>query len=322
MAAGAGIIDEQVVERAARAIYAARRLPFSGVRYIDGLELSGPVDDIGETIGVGITNDVFNSRQKFKLNIRDRISAATPFERVSMQQSYINQLIFDKLVEENSDFDGSLLRCRFGSLVFTLQAMEFVISADDPYLMKTLSTERSIMVNAFAALLENCWMFSFGDDCLEVTLWPNEVHIDDNLNLHRVDGPALVLANGEELWALRGVEIPRKWRDNFHLATPADIVTIKNVDLRDVLAEHMGWARIAEALGVTVIEDSGDATWGRLVDLWLPRTGPKRFLDAFCGTGRRFLLPVSNNIQTVNDAQSSLHNGVPFWMLRMAERRT
>lgn len=322
MAVGGGRMDKALVERAAGAIYAAQGLPFSGVRYIDSLELSGPADKTGEWLAVGITNDLFGYKLQHTLTINDRISTSTPFARVADQQSDINWLAFSKLMDVNSDFDGELLRGRFGSLVFTHQAMEFVSLADNPDIMGNLSAKRSIRANAFATLLENCWMFSLGDGVLEVHTWPKVVHIDDNLQLHNSEGPALVLANGEELWALRGIEIPPQWRQNLELATPADIVTIEDEALRDVLAEQIGWARIAEALGVTVVEDSGDPIWGRLVDIWLPRTGPKRFLDALCGTGRRFLIPVSNNIRNVNDAQSSLHNGVPFWMLRMAERRT
>ena len=49
-----------------------------------------------------------------------------------------------------------------------------------------------------------------------------------------------------------------------------------------------------------------------------PVVAVELFLDAICGTGRRFALPVPPTTSTVDEAQSVLHGGLPASILRLA----
>lgn len=171
--------------------------------------------------------------------------------------------------------------------------------------------------------LSSVWMAKLDVDTIHVLRRPRFANIDPNGELHDAHGPCLQFANGRHLWALHGIEMPapfraRKDRDRLKVA---ELLTLEDQDLRDVMCAERGWAEIAETIGCVLIDDSRDPYWGKVVDLWIPG-GTRRFLDAMCGTGRRVLVPIGEHISTVNDAQESLHGGTPFWMLRTAPRRT
>lgn len=158
---------------------------------------------------------------------------------------------------------------------------------------------------------------------LYVMKWPNYVHIDVNGELHCPDAPAIEIANGRHLWMLHGHQLPhglRTTKKRAELPVGA-LVTYPDEGLREVMCAERGWAQIAETVGFEVIQDSGDPHWGRVIRVWIPG-GPRHFLDAMCGTGRRVCLPIDSSIETVNGAQEALHGGTPFWILRTAERRT
>lgn len=171
--------------------------------------------------------------------------------------------------------------------------------------------------------MNSVWAASTGSDSILVLRGPKFAKIDANNELHCEDGPAMELADGQEIWALHGIELPvgLQTKQERQSASIGDLLTISDHDVREVVCADRGWAEIAQTIGAVTIEDSRNPHWGKLVDLWIPG-GPRRFLDAMCGTGRRVLVPVSNQISTVNDAQSALHGGVPFWVLQTAKRRT
>lgn len=94
------------------------------------------------------------------------------------------------------------------------------------------------------------------------------------------------------------------------------------MDQRAAACEIVGWHNILEELDAKVIDDSQDPIWGKLVEVNLPDSGRERFLDAMCGTGRRFALPVPPKTKTVDEAQSVLHGGLPVEILKNFEVRT
>jgi hypothetical protein len=94
------------------------------------------------------------------------------------------------------------------------------------------------------------------------------------------------------------------------------------MDQRAAACEIVGWHNILDQLDAKIVEDSGDAVWGRLVEVILPDSGRERFLDALCGTQRRFALPVPPATSSVDEAQSALHGGLPASILRHSVPRT
>ena len=94
------------------------------------------------------------------------------------------------------------------------------------------------------------------------------------------------------------------------------------MDQRAAACEIVGWHNILDQLKARTIDDSGDPVWGKLVEVNLPDSGKERFLDALCGTGRRFALPVPPSTKSVDAAQSILHGGLPVEILKHCVERT
>lgn len=132
---------------------------------------------------------------------------------------------------------------------------------------------------------------------------------------------AIEFADGRGLSAWHGQTIPDDWV-NGKPPSPAEALHWPNMDQRAAACEIVGWHNILDQLDARTINDSGDPLWGRLVEVSLPDSGRERFLDAICGTGRRFALPVPPDTASVDQAQSVLHGGLPPEILRFSVERT
>ena len=144
---------------------------------------------------------------------------------------------------------------------------------------------------------------------------------DDNRRLHSETGKAVEYADGTGLSAWHGQTIPDEWVKGSPPAAK-DALHWPNMDQRAAACEIVGWHNILDQLNARTIDDSGDHVWGRLVEVDLPDSGKERFLDALCGTGRRFALPVPPKTKTVDEAQSVLHGGLPASILKFSVERT
>ena len=150
---------------------------------------------------------------------------------------------------------------------------------------------------------------------------PISVKWDDERRLHSETGKAVEYADGTGLSAWHGQTIPDAWVSGNPPAAK-DALHWSNMDQRAAACEIVGWASILDQLQAKTIDDSGDPVWGRLVEVNLPDSGKERFLDALCGTGRRFALPVPPKTKSVDEAQSVLHGGLPVEILRNCVERT
>lgn len=150
---------------------------------------------------------------------------------------------------------------------------------------------------------------------------PVSVRWDDERRLHCETGPAVTYADGYALSAWHGQTVPNEWLTG-RPPSAAEALHWANMDQRAAACEIVGWHNILDQLSARTVDDSGDPVWGRLVEVDLPDSGKERFLDALCGTGRRFALPVPPKTTTVDEAQSVLHGGLPASILRFSEKRT
>ena len=150
---------------------------------------------------------------------------------------------------------------------------------------------------------------------------PRTVRWDDNKLLHGETGPAVEYADGYALYSWHGQSIPGEWVTD-KPPTPEEALTWRNLDQRAAACEIIGWHNILDEVDARTIDDSGDQAWGKLVEVDLPDNGPQRMLDAMCGTGRRFALLTTMNVNTVDEAQSELHGGIPAHILRNSVERT
>lgn len=144
---------------------------------------------------------------------------------------------------------------------------------------------------------------------------------DDEGRIHRENGMAVKYRGGYGLSFWHGQVIPNEWVAG-NPPTAAEALHWPNMDQRSAACEIVGWHNILDQLKARIVDDSDDPVWGRLVEVDLPGSGKERFLDALCGTGRRFALPVPPKTKTVDEAQSVLHGGLPVEILKHCVERT
>ncbi len=164
------------------------------------------------------------------------------------------------------------------------------------------------------------WWWPY-ENIVVVSERPTTVRWDDESRLHCENGPAVEYADGYSLSLWHGQSIPGEWVTG-NPPKASEALHWSNMDQRAAACEIVGWANILDELDAKVIDDSGDHVWGRLVEVDLPDSGRERFLDALCGTGRRFALPVPPKTKSVDEAQSVLHGGLPVEILRNCVART
>jgi len=178
------------------------------------------------------------------------------------------------------------------------------------------------IIEAISTQCEWWWPY---ENIVVVSQKPTVVKWDDERRLHCESGPAVQYADGFSLSSWHGQAIPNEWVTG---SPPSayDAMHWPNMDQRAAASEIIGWHNVVDELvGLgkgKVIDDSGDPIWGRLVEVNLPGSGKERFLDALCGTGRRFSLPVPPKTKSVDEAQSVLHGGLPVEILKNFDVRT
>ena len=165
------------------------------------------------------------------------------------------------------------------------------------------------------------WWYYPGREIVYASDRPTKIARDDEGRLHCENGKAIEFADGKGFSAWHGQTIPDEWVTGSP-PEPAKALHWPNMDQRAAACEIVGWHNILDQLQARTIDDSGDPVWGRLVEVDLPESGKERFLDALCGTGRRFALPVPPDTASVDAAQSILHGGLPVEILKHCVERT
>ena len=179
--------------------------------------------------------------------------------------------------------------------------------------------------NHWRALAEHSGPRIMHPDFCMISDRPMLLKVDDENRSHAEAGPFCQWRDGSMLFSWHGQRIPGDWVTG-NPPKASEALHWQNMDQRAAACEILGWdkivdERVASGAG-RIIEDSGDRVWGRLVELDLPDSPGERFLDAMCGTGRRFALPVPPKTKTVDEAQSVLHGGLPVEILKNFEVRT
>ena len=140
-----------------------------------------------------------------------------------------------------------------------------------------------------------------------------EVHLDEERRIHHPTQAAIVWGNRKEYW-FRGVKVPEEWILQPDSVDPTLALTRPNIEERRALSLILGWERVLGEQGITykTIDKSPDPEIGELIEVTDQRfydaeedVGERaRFLRVVCGTGRRFTLRVSPDMQTALEANA------------------
>lgn len=132
---------------------------------------------------------------------------------------------------------------------------------------------------------------------------PEVLRVDAQRRPHNEHGPSHRWRDGWELYHWHGVKVPKEWIADKSSMTAAMALGQKNIELRRVACEIVGWARILDELKAKVIDADDDPEIGTLVEVSLERQ-KSRFLRVQCGTKREFALPVPAEMKTALEAQA------------------
>ena len=161
-------------------------------------------------------------------------------------------------------------------------------------------------ITGMAEVAQSCgWVWPFANAAI-ITDRPTAIRFDAERRLHCETGPAIEY-DGFTVHAWRGTRVPAEWIDDRATLSAADVLAHENTEVRRAGCEILGWDRIIDQLGGTVICADADPQIGTLVEVTLPDNGPARFLRVQCGTGRTFALCVPNHVTTPIEAQAALH---------------
>ncbi|MFH8468559.1 DUF6745 domain-containing protein [Streptomyces sp. NPDC017991] len=93
---------------------------------------------------------------------------------------------------------------------------------------------------------------------------PLTLHRDEAGRLDRGDGPALGYADGFELYAWRGMPVPRDFLDELTRLTPERIRGEENAELRRVMLEYYGYDRYLDESGAVPVHRDGTGVLWRV----------------------------------------------------------
>jgi hypothetical protein len=173
----------------------------------------------------------------------------------------------------------------------------------------------------FLEVNKHIWWYYATDTTVYVSDRPVFIKTNNEGHLHCENGKAIEFADGFGISSWHGQTIPNEWVTG-NLPTPSEALNWENMDQRSVVCELIGWANLREHCNSTTIDIDDDPMWGELVEMDLPDSPGERFLFVTCGTGRPFALLVPKETQTVDEAQSVLHGGLPVEILKNCIERT
>lgn len=155
------------------------------------------------------------------------------------------------------------------------------------------------------SLFEKAPWYSFFENYCFVGTNPASVVRDLRLRLSNSNGPAIVFADGYKIFALNGMETPRRFLENPATLTKADIDREQNVEKRRGLIELYGTARYLNEAGAKLIHSD---KFGQLFQIDIPNDESLTMVKVKNstiepdGTYKEYFLRVPPYIRTAHDA--------------------
>lgn len=145
------------------------------------------------------------------------------------------------------------------------------------------------------------FLINLGDVLIGIYL--PQVYLDDQQRFHCPNGPALIWGNETQYW-WHGTQVEKDWIENKESVDPSIALNHPNIEQRRALCEILGWEIILKKLSPVVIDHDKDPEIGDLLEVDLPDSNKSRFLRVQCGTGRKFTIPVPQEMKTALEANA------------------
>ena len=171
------------------------------------------------------------------------------------------------------------------------------------------------------AVAKECGWVTVYDEAAIVMDRPLHIKMDEENRLHCEDGPAILYADGFDVYSWHGVRVPDEWIKDKGSLTAKTAITWENTEQRRAACEILGWINVLKELNSRVIDEDDDEMIGTLLEVDIPDIGTEKFLRVTCGTGRQFAIPVPPDMKTALEANAWTFDIGPD-VLKMLEVRT
>ena len=146
-------------------------------------------------------------------------------------------------------------------------------------------------VDPFFVIAKNCGWWWPLDGAVIATERMSALHLDGEGDPHCEDGPAMVWPSGLAVYFWHGTEVPKEWIES--TPTASEVLSHENAEVRRAGCEILEWDVIEQLDDVEVVDKDAPHI-GTLYRATLPEAEePDLFLQVQCGTGRTFVLPVT-----------------------------
>lgn len=144
------------------------------------------------------------------------------------------------------------------------------------------------------------YMINLGN--LLVTITRPEAYRDDQLRLHRENGPATIWGNTKQYW-WHGVEVEADWIEHPEKLDPTKALAEPNQEKRRALCEIIGWPKVLDSVGAKTVHTDDK---GSLVEVNLEAINDgdpvTRFVRVVCpSTKREYALRVPHTTTTATE---------------------
>lgn len=137
---------------------------------------------------------------------------------------------------------------------------------------------------------------------------PTEIHLSDDRLIHHPTRASIRYADNSRQAHFRGISIPVEWVENPEALDPSMALTWSNTEQRRALCEIIGWDKVLRQLDAQELQSD---SFGTLLRADLPGNGVQQFVRVTCGTGRTFVIPVSNEAKTCLEAVAETYGMTP-----------
>ena len=166
-----------------------------------------------------------------------------------------------------------------------------------------------------------CWWWPHREFVM-VSERPTRIRRDDQGRLHSETGKAIEWPDGWGVSSWHGTVVPHEWIAERNKLDPSLALTHPQVEQRRAAAEIIGWDKVLSQLNPKVIDKHADPMTGELLSVDLPDAPDSRFLRVLCATGRIFVLPVPQEMNSALNAQTWLWSELTAKELKELEVRT
>jgi len=124
------------------------------------------------------------------------------------------------------------------------------------FINEELPVERVEGIEFMESLFKYCPPFWMLDDAVVVARFPDELHFNDNNELHNPHGPSVLYPDGMALYTLNGIKVP-----DWVITTPKEdldptkILAIDNVEIRLAAMKHMGLEHFLDKINYKKIDE-------------------------------------------------------------------